>query len=191
MTTRKALNGKPYVGNPHVRVDEEAGAPAATPRRGSRLYNANTRKALAVAAAICMAGGHAFASNATGPCTTSPVKYAPVPGGFAACNGDGEFNRPLYGWHGDDRELKPCKSLPWTGDRPKVALKVFRGYRIDKKVRGVLQLGDGTEDVEYRYVWGRAEYDLKGKGTVKMVRSAQSDGLLVETTGNLPPKFDG
>ena len=119
------------------------------------------------------------------------LRYEPVPGGYRTSNGDGEFNRPLYGWHGDDRELSPCKSLPWTSDRPKVALKVFRGYRIDNKVRGVLQFGDGTDDVEYRYVWGRAEYDLKGKGTVKMVRSAESDGLLVETTGDLPPAFDG
>ena len=122
---------------------------------------------------------------------SAQLRYEPVPGGYRTNNGDGEFNRPLYGWHGDDRELNPCKSLPWTSDRPKVALKVFRGYRIDKKVRGVLQFGDGTEDVEYRYVWGRAEYDLKGKGAVKMVRSAQSDGLVVETTGDLPPKFDG
>ncbi len=60
-------------------------------------------------------------------------RYTPVPGGFATRNGDGEFNRPLYGWHGDDRELSPCKSLPWTSDRPKVALKVFRGYRIGNK----------------------------------------------------------
>ena len=138
--------------------------------------------------------GRAFAVSlvcSTAVCAAPALKYMPVPGGFATRNGDGEFNRPLYGWHGDDRELSPCKSLPWTSDRPKVALKVFRGYRIDNKVRGVLQFGDGTEDVEYRYVWGRAEYNLKDRGTVKMVRSAQSDGLLVEATGDLPPKFDG
>ena len=151
----------------------------------------NTLKAFTMVAAVCMAGNRAFAGGATGPCTVSPLKYTPVPGGFAAKNGDGEFNRPLYGWHGDDRELAPRKSLPWTSDRPKVVLKVFSGYRLDKKLRGVLQFGDGTEDVAYRYVWGRAEYDLRGKGTVKMVRSAQSDGLLVETAGDLPPKFDG
>ena len=96
--------------------------------------------------------------------TRAIAAYAQVPGGYAIHNGNGELNRPLYGWHGDDRELNPCKSLPWTSDRPKVALKVFRGYRIDNKVRGVLQFGDGTEDVEYRYVWGRAEYDLKESG---------------------------
>ena len=49
MTTGKALNGKPYAGNPHVapsqryggtsRFDEGEVAPAATPRRGSLLYN--------------------------------------------------------------------------------------------------------------------------------------------------------
>lgn len=137
-----------------------------------------------VSAAAALAAG-AFA-------VAAPMqKYKPVPGGYETFNGDGEFNRPLYGWHGDDRELAPRKSLPWTSDRPKAVLKVFNGYKLDKKLRGVLQFGDGTEDVAYRYVWGRAEYELKGKGTVKMVRSAASDGLLVETTGDLPPKFDG
>ncbi|MBO7683663.1 MAG: hypothetical protein J6T51_02940, partial [Kiritimatiellae bacterium] len=39
MTTGKALNGKPYAGNPHVRFDEGEVASAATPRRGSLLYS--------------------------------------------------------------------------------------------------------------------------------------------------------
>ena len=38
MTTGKALDGKPYAGNPHVRFDEGEVASAATPRRGSLLY---------------------------------------------------------------------------------------------------------------------------------------------------------
>ena len=38
MATGKALDGKPYAGNPHVRFDEGEVAPAATPRRGSLLY---------------------------------------------------------------------------------------------------------------------------------------------------------
>ena len=41
MATGKALDGKPYAGNPHVRFDEGEVAPAATPRRGSLLYIAN------------------------------------------------------------------------------------------------------------------------------------------------------
>ena len=40
MATGKALDGKPYAGNPHVRFDEGEVAPAATPRRGSLLYRA-------------------------------------------------------------------------------------------------------------------------------------------------------
>ena len=40
MATGKALNGKPYAGNPHVRFDEGEVASAATPRRGSLLYMA-------------------------------------------------------------------------------------------------------------------------------------------------------
>ena len=43
MTTGKALNGKPYAGNPHVRFDEGEVASAATPRRGSLLYNYMTK----------------------------------------------------------------------------------------------------------------------------------------------------
>ena len=38
MAIGKALDGKPYAGNPHVRFDEGEVAPAATPRRGSLLY---------------------------------------------------------------------------------------------------------------------------------------------------------
>ena len=155
--------------------------------RTKKMKKLLTMISAAFAVHAAFGGDYPYSSAVAAPMQ----KYKPVPGGYETFNGDGEFNRPLYGWHGDDRELAPCKSLPWTSDRPKVALKVFKGYRIDKNVRGVLQFGDGTEDVEYRYVWGRAEYDLKGKGTVKMVRSAQSDGLLVEVTGDLPPKFDG
>ena len=117
-------------------------------------------------------------------------RYTPVPGGFAIRNGRAEFTRPLYGWHGDDDYRRPRKTMPFTGDRPKVCANVFKGIR-NAKEPGVLAFGDGTEDVMFRYVWGRAEYDLAGKGTVKMVRSASSDRLLVETTGDLPPKFDG
>ena len=38
MTPGKALNGKSYAGNPHVRFDEGDVVSAATPRRGSLLY---------------------------------------------------------------------------------------------------------------------------------------------------------
>ena len=50
MAKGKALDGKPYAGNPHVRFDEGEVAPAATPRRGSLLY-----KKLILTAAACAA----------------------------------------------------------------------------------------------------------------------------------------
>ena len=45
---------------------------------------------------------------------------------------------------------------------------------------GELSFGDGSENVVFRYVRGRAEYDLKDKGSVRMARAATSDDLLVE-----------
>ena len=66
MKTKKALNGKPYAGNPHVRFDEGEVASAATSRRGSLLYNKNklmTIAAVAVSAALPMAANAAFTST--------------------------------------------------------------------------------------------------------------------------------
>ena len=59
MTTGKALNGKPYAGNPHVRFDEGEVASAATPRRGSLLYNSARTCCCTLAVALCaaVAGG--------------------------------------------------------------------------------------------------------------------------------------
>jgi len=51
MATGKALNGKPYAGNPHVRFDEGEVALAATPRRGSLLYI--QLSAVLLSAAVC------------------------------------------------------------------------------------------------------------------------------------------
>ena len=60
MTTGRALNGKPYAGNPHVRFDEGEVAPAATPRRGSLLYKAGrTVVSLALAGAACVSAAYA------------------------------------------------------------------------------------------------------------------------------------
>ena len=54
MATGKALDGKPYAGNPHVRFDEGEVAPTAKPRRGSLLYK-KTILVLAAAAAVSAA----------------------------------------------------------------------------------------------------------------------------------------
>ena len=56
MTTGKALNGKPYAGNPHVRFDEGEVASAEKPRRGSLLYTRlRLCKGMAAVALICAA----------------------------------------------------------------------------------------------------------------------------------------
>ena len=79
MTTGKALDGKPYAGNPHVRFDEGEVASAATPRRGSLLYSAFQKSGMRAAAAFacCAAltsaavaattidGDHVFAASET------------------------------------------------------------------------------------------------------------------------------
>ena len=52
MATGKALDGKPYAGNPHVRFDEGEAALSATPRRGSLLYK---RLVLVIGATVCVA----------------------------------------------------------------------------------------------------------------------------------------
>lgn len=54
MTTGKALDVKPYAGNPHVQFDAGKTAPAATPRRGSLLCR-NAVIALAATAAVMSA----------------------------------------------------------------------------------------------------------------------------------------
>ena len=52
MTTGKALNGKSYAGNPHVRFDEGEVASAATPRRGALLYKILSCVLVAVALGV-------------------------------------------------------------------------------------------------------------------------------------------
>ena len=51
MATGKALNGKPYAGNPHVRFDEGEVASAAMPRRGFLLYS---MRKLITSVTICL-----------------------------------------------------------------------------------------------------------------------------------------
>ena len=63
MIKRNAFTGNPYAGNPHVRFDEGEVASAATPRRGSLLYN--TRKMMALAAVAASAAMYSPSFGAT------------------------------------------------------------------------------------------------------------------------------
>ena len=60
MTTLKALHGKLYAGNPHVRFDEGEVASAAMPRRGSLLY----KRTATVVCATLACGTAAIAETA-------------------------------------------------------------------------------------------------------------------------------
>ena len=66
MAPGKALNGKPYAGNPHVRFDEGEVASAVTPRRGSLLYR--TIKITMAAVACALAVGTAQGRTALASC---------------------------------------------------------------------------------------------------------------------------
>ena len=67
--TNAALRGKPDAGNPHVRFDEGEVAPAATPRRGSLLYNTRKRLfgAVMLGAVMTAVGAHGFIVDADLP----------------------------------------------------------------------------------------------------------------------------
>ena len=69
-------DGRPYVGNPHVRFDEGDVALAATPRRGSLLYNRRNFLKTGAAGALTMASGAAFAGAVPG--TDLMTQYSDV-----------------------------------------------------------------------------------------------------------------
>ena len=72
MATGKALDGKPYAGNPHVRFDEGEVAPAAKPRRGSLLYR-KLLSCLVVLAAVIAYSAEVQSANKD---TRRPAKAA-------------------------------------------------------------------------------------------------------------------
>ena len=83
MTTGKALNGKPYAGNPHVRFDEGEVASAATPRRGSLLYIGKLSAIIAAAAVNAAAAGENVAQNSIAVDVRRPVPVVDAKvGGF-------------------------------------------------------------------------------------------------------------
>ena len=83
MTTGKALNGKPYAGNPHVRFDEGEVASAAMPRRGSLLYRTTSFRhavALALAAVVVeVSQCHAQCHVCNGECYADETDSAETP----------------------------------------------------------------------------------------------------------------
>jgi len=66
MAKGKALDGKPYAGNLHVRFDEGEVAPAAKPRRGSLLYKRRIMTSLCAIAAVAMASATQYSALSSG-----------------------------------------------------------------------------------------------------------------------------
>ena len=112
-------------------------------------------------------------------------RYTPIAGGYEITDGEAVFSRVLYGWHGNDWKKVP-RIFVLTSDRPRVRLLANPSRT---------PLGEVSFDcpgrVRYRYVFGRAEYELEGRGNVRMARSGVSEDLLVEVTGNIPAKISG
>ena len=75
MTTGKALNGKPYAGNPHVRFDEGEVASAATPRRGSLLYKSFAR--ITLVSSLAFAAAELYKAGAAIPSSSALVRRPP------------------------------------------------------------------------------------------------------------------
>ncbi|MBQ3747886.1 MAG: DUF4886 domain-containing protein [Kiritimatiellae bacterium] len=82
MATGKALNGKPYAGNPHVRFDEGEVASAATPRRGSLLYKGKYMFGAAKVFACAMLAGASAAFASAGE-RSRPLKVLAIGNSFS------------------------------------------------------------------------------------------------------------
>ena len=115
----------------------------------------------------------------------SHQRYTPIAGGYEITDGEADFSRVLYGWHGNDWKKVP-RIFVLTSDRPRVQ------FLSNPRRTWLGQLSfDCPGHVRYRYVFGRAEYELEGGGRVRMARSAESEDLLVEVTGDIPAKVSG
>lgn len=96
MTTGKALDEKPHAGDPRVRLDEGAVAPAATPRRGSLLDKVMKGYALNRKLTRCLVPSLMVISSATAGAGAEAAASA----GLAAARGAWEPRKTLvgYGW---------------------------------------------------------------------------------------------
>ncbi|MBQ3344273.1 MAG: hypothetical protein IJG84_20410, partial [Kiritimatiellae bacterium] len=104
MATGKALDGKPYAGNPHVRFDEGEVAPAAKPRRGSLLYKKMLNWMIAFAAGVAwaaMSGLSAFGA------TTFTLKSSVSGVDFNWSDGANYVGDPTEGPKADDTIIIP------------------------------------------------------------------------------------
>ena len=203
MATGKALNGKPYAGNPHVRFDEGEVAPAATPRRGSLLYNVSRT---AVAWLLFAACGY-VALSAESPCVNAS-SFGWNPTNATACLQaaiDSGAKKVVIDRQAGDWIVEPI-FLRVSGQEVVVADGVtvrakkgsFKGrgdclFRISSKNRGVTLRGEGKatlvmnkrdyQDPEnYLFSGWRNAVSIAGSGTTVRdltILSSGGDGVYV------------
>ncbi len=123
----------------------------------------------------------------------SDQRYRAIPGGFEITDGDAEFTRPLLGSHWADNPRRIRKNWMLTGDRPCIALLRHPLPHTPKASpsRDILEFGKDRTGITYRYVEGRAEYAFADGAHVTLVRAVDSDDLLVEVKGSVPPVATG
>ncbi len=154
--TNAALRGKPDAGNPHVRFDEGEVAPAATPRRGSLLYNAvQTKALLATLATLAAMGGFAA------------TWYVDAENGLDTNGGTSLTDAR--------RTLKGAMSIPGLGDGDTVlALPGVYGDLSEEDASGAQTRCRITKAVTLRSVGGRATRDVT---VIRGARDAAPGGL--------------
>ena len=184
MTTGKALNGKPYAGNPHVRFDEGEVASAATPRRGSLLYKKQTWKAAVSAAAIAAGAAIPMAAMADNPSILLNGSFE----SFVAGTNDAFTNTQLHAGMSNSRYpnnwsytsgagLCASGDSPFLGggDVPDGAIAVY--LQNSGTISQPITVTDaGTYEVSFRYA-GRSSY-TGGCIYVKLVDSSNAETTL-------------
>ena len=113
MTAKKALRGKPYAGNPHVRFDEGEVAPVATPSCGSLLYRKRAWRTVVSAMAI------AASAMAASAATMQYTDENNITWNFTIKNstshtiafGDGTNEETANGTSGS--KMVPAETIPW------------------------------------------------------------------------------
>ena len=109
MATGKALNGKPYAGNPHVRFDEGEVASAATPRRGFLLYTTGKKLRLTVIVAAAIISSVALGETYSWKYVTTRTSADNTPPASPAWHSFGDYNNWAVG-------------TTYTGDNPNAAV---------------------------------------------------------------------
>ena len=184
MKTVTALNGKPYAGNPHVRFDEGEVASAATPRRGSLLYNI---KQQIITSCIVLAG----AASAFDAALTDPLAWLYADSKIAAAERLDEIDVPTNGVVDVNilvNGLKPGERLEFEASEKDGEWYRMRAVPVARNtgVNGCLEMTPGKNP----YVARRAPFEvfdvLEPLAEPKITSAKETEGLYFRIQN--PPK---